>query len=119
MTYPSTRGRQVSTYYNDHIKGVHGEEHYERSVSKYLTLNISGTRLPNKLELAAVVEYDKTFNIIGGYSWSPPLGPSWVSNKILKYDPDGRQWIEVPTTLSENKAYQTAIKVKASFFKTC
>ena len=79
-----------------------------------ITQNVSGTSLPHILSAAAVVEYDNTFNIIGGYS-----GIGIYSDKILKYDPDGRQWMEVPATLSEGKGVWTAIKVKASFLKTC
>ena len=44
-------------------------------------------------------------------------GSSYV-DKIYKYNTDGGQWDEVPTTMSEAKWMMTAIKVKNSIFKT-
>ena len=72
----------------------------------------SGNRLPHALYEAATVEHRDSFIILGG-----KLGPA--SDKIYKYDKDGSQFVEVLTTLSEEKPYLTAIKVKPSIFNSC
>ena len=48
--------------------------------------------------------------IYGGYT-----GSSFV-DKIYKYNTDGGQWVEMPTTISEKKYQMTAINVKKSIF---
>ena len=40
-------------------------------------------------------------------------------DKIYKYNTDGGQWDEVPTTMSQEKFMVTAITVKKSIFKAC
>ena len=40
-------------------------------------------------------------------------------DKIYKYNTDGGQWDEMPTTMSEAKYLMTAIKIKRSIFKAC
>ena len=66
---------------------------------------------------AAVVENGDSFNIIGG--WIYDEDGITYTDKILKYNPDGGQWIEFSTTLREGKWSLTAIRVTASFIKTC
>ena len=81
--------------------------------------NISGTSLPHGLYAAAVVEHQNSFLIIGGFG-RYGSSSSFYSDKIYKYDTAGDgQWLELPTTLSEGKAYVTAIKVKSSIFPSC
>ena len=74
---------------------------------------ISGISLPHRLEGAAVIEHEDSFMILGGND-----GVS-TRKTIYKYNKDGGQWVEVPTTLSEEKQYLTAIKVKSSIFNPC
>ena len=40
-------------------------------------------------------------------------------DKIYKYNTDGGQWDEMPTTLSVKKNLLTAITVKKSLFNQC
>ena len=61
-----------------------------------------------------MVEYEDSFNIIGGST-----GSFGNSDKIYNYNKAGGQWVELPTTLSEGKRVLTAIKVKSSFFRSC
>ena len=78
----------------------------------------SGNSLPHSLYAAATVEHDDTFVIIGGKGGTS--SGSWTaSDKIYKYDKGGSQLVEVLTTLSEEKPYLTAIKVKPSIFNSC
>ena len=102
---------ETGVYNNDDINGDFGKDHSQMSVSNF-TLNFSGTSLPRKLWWAAVVDHGDSFNIIGGY---------WIYHRdqILKYDTDEGQWIELQTTMSEEKRLLTAIKVKSTFFKSC
>ena len=51
--------------------------------------------------------------IYGGYDGSSSV------DKIYKYNTDGGQWDEVPTTMSQAKYQMTAIKVKNTIFKAC
>ena len=44
---------------------------------------------------------------------------SSMSDKIYKYNTDGGQWDEMPTTMSAKKRLMTAITVKKSIFKAC
>ena len=40
-------------------------------------------------------------------------------DKIYKYNTDGGQWDEMPTTMREAKGRMTAIKIKGSIFNSC
>ena len=76
---------------------------------------ISGNSLPHNLAYAATVENKQSFMIYGGYTSS-----SWGNvDKIYKYNTDGGQWDEVPTTMSQAKDQMTAIKIKGSIFNSC
>ena len=72
---------------------------------------LSGTDLPVKLDGAAVVPYETTFLIIGGYD------SNGFSDKVLHYTTDG-DWEEMPhLQLSEGKSYLTAMIVPSSLFE--
>ena len=74
---------------------------------------ISGNSLPLTLYNVATVDHEESFMIYGGFTGSSR------SDKIYKYNTDGGQWDEVPTTISEAKELMTPIKVKKSIFKAC
>ena len=76
---------------------------------------ISGNSLPYPVEAAAVIGHEDSLMILGGFKGS---GYDY-NNKIYKYNNDGGQWVEVPTTLSEGKGWLTGIKVKPSFLQSC
>ena len=66
------------------------------------------------------MEHGNTFNIIGGsIQGSETNWEFGESDKIMKYDPNGGQWIELQTLMSEAKNILTAIRVKSTFFKSC
>ena len=72
---------------------------------------------------AAVVDHDNSFLIIGGVYDDGTLnaygGPWKYSDKIYKYEVEGGEWLELPTTLSEGKSIFTAMKIKPSLIGTC
>ena len=79
--------------------------------TKFASL-ISGSNLPHALRFAGVMEHADSFMIFGGKD--DDAGSN--SDRILKYNKDGGQWVEVPTALSVARISPTAIKVKSSFF---
>ena len=66
--------------------------------------------MPVVLSLAAVVPYETTFLIIGGYK-----GDSVRSDKVYHYTTDG-DWQEMDVHLSEAKYDVTAMIVPSSLF---
>ena len=76
---------------------------------------IPGNSLPFKIAHAAVVEHKSSFLIIGGFDESIET----YFKTIYKYEVEGGRWIELPTTLNEEKSWMTAIKVEPSLIGTC
>ena len=76
----------------------------------------SGNSLPYALSSATTLAYEESFIILGG-ARDANLGGA--SDKILKYDKDGIQMIDVVTSLSEGKYKLSAIKVNPSIFSSC
>ena len=74
---------------------------------------ISGNSMPQKLIDAATVQIEDSFMIYGGFNGSS------IVDKIYKYNKDGGQWEEMPTTMSEPKEGMTAIKIRPSIFNKC
>ena len=74
----------------------------------------SGNSLPYALSSATTLAYEESFIILGG-----ALDGGGASDKILKYDKDGIQMIDVVTSLSEGKYKLSAIKVNPSIFSSC
>ena len=70
-----------------------------------------GRDLPFPLAFAAVIPFDSTFLIIGGYN-----GNGVYSDKVYKYTAEG-EWQEMPSMkLSEAKSELTAMMVPSSLF---
>ena len=90
-------------------------EVYDIASNTWATAN----SLPHSLYGAAIVEHQDSFIILGGRISEGYDIDLQYSKKIYKYNSDGEQWVEVPSTLNEGKELMTAIKVKSSFFKPC
>ena len=63
---------------------------------------------------AVTVDHEESFMIYGGRT-----GSSSYVDMIYKYNTDGGQWDEMPTTMREAKQWMTAITVKGSIFNSC
>ena len=67
---------------------------------------------------ASDIRVDDTFVMVGGYV-NDGEGPSYHSDKLIKYLPESGTFMELPGKMKTPRAEATAIVVERSIFPTC
>ena len=86
---------------------------YDRS-RKLNYILITANLLPKTIGEAAVVPYDDSFLIVGGYN----ANDGYIQD-IYQYDAANDEWIELEAKLKTPRSHHVALLVKPSLFPEC